>query len=131
MTNPANNYDNFFNMDQKFDAHMMGNFKPTIHEVITGLIELTSKNPFFYKDENSRMVVCGGLLYATEELARAKERGERPENVAIGDAAYMMLLGDFMSLTYDEFAGHLERQHFPHNRKKYEQDLGEEFGSDS
>lgn len=131
MTNPTNNFGDFFNMDKKFESHMMGNFKPTIHEVIMGLIDLTSKNPFFYKDENLRMAVCGGILFATEELARAKERGERPDDVTIGHAAYMMLLGDFMSLTYDEYAGELERKHFPHNRKDYEQDLEDQFGSDA
>jgi hypothetical protein len=131
MTNPANNFGDFFNMDKKFDPTMIGNYKPTIREVITGLIDLTSRNPFFYKDEHHRMIVCAGLLYATQELALAKERGERPKGVEVGDAAYMMLLGDYMSMTYDEFAGDLERQQFPHNRKNYEQDLDEKFGSDS
>jgi len=131
MIDPANNFGDFFNMEKEYTPNMMGNYKPTISEVIIGLIEMTSKNPFFYKDENLRMAVCGGILFATEELAKAKERGERPDNVSIGDAAYMMLLGDFMSLTYDEYAGELERKHFPHNRKDYEQDLEDQFGSDA
>lgn len=123
MTNPKNEYGDFFNMEKPVNMDTMGNFKPTISEVVMGMIEITGKNPFFYKDENMRMIVCAGILYATQELAAAKERGERPKDVDVGMAAYMMILGDMMSMTYDEFAGDTERENFPHVRKDYEKDL--------
>ena len=123
MSNPTNNFNNFFNMNKPADVDMMGKFKPSISEVVRSLIDITLHNPFFYKDENARLSVCAGILYATQELAMAKERGERPKDVDVGMAAYMMLLGDMMSMTYDEFAGDKEREFFPHSRKDYEQDL--------
>lgn len=128
MTNPKNEYGDFFNMEKPVNMDTMGNFKPSISEVVLSLIDITAKNPLFYKDENLRMIVCAGILYATEELAAAKERGERPRDVDVGMGAYMMLLGDYMSMTYDEFAGDMERKQFPHNRKDYEKDL-EDFGN--
>lgn len=127
MSNPTNNFNNFFNMNKPADVDMMGKFKPSISEVVKSLIDITLHNPFFYKDENARLSVCAGILYATQELAMAKERGERPKDVDVGMAAYMMLLGDMMSMTYDEFAGEKEREFFPHNRKDYEQDLEDDM----
>lgn len=123
MIDPTNNFENFFNMDKPSNPDMMGKFKPSISEVVLSLIDITAKNPMFYKDENLRMVVCAGILYTTQELSDMRDRGERPSDVDMGMGAYMMLLGDYMSMTYDEFAGDLERKQFPHNRKDYEQDL--------
>lgn len=123
MTNPKNNFGNFFDMDKPADVDMMGKFKPTISEVVKSLIDITAHNPFFYKDENARLAICAGILYATQELSAMKERGERPADVDMGMGAYMMLLGDMMSMTYDQYAGDKEREFFPHNRKDYEQDL--------
>lgn len=123
MTNPANNFENFFNMEQAATPEMMGGYKPSIREVIVSLIDMTAHNPFFYKDEKARLAICAGILYATQELADMRERGQRPVDVDMGMGAYMMLLGDFMSITYDKYAGEKEREFFPHSRKDYEQDL--------
>ena len=123
MTNPNNNFGNFFNMDKPISADMMGQFKPTINEVVKSLIEMTAKNPFFYKNEKMRLAICAGIMYATQELSAMKDRGEVPKDVPASAAAYMMLLGDYMSFTYNQYAGDKEREFFPHDRKNYEQDL--------
>ena len=128
MIDPTNNFNDFFNMDKPVSRESMGGYKPSIREVILSIIDLTAHNPMFYKDENLRLVVCSGILYATQELSDMKDRGERPSDVDVGMGAYMMLLGDYMSMTYDEFAGEQERKQFPHNRKDYEKDL-EDFGN--
>ena len=129
MNNPNNNFGNFFNMDEEIDPTLIEQYRPSLSDVIRSLIELTSTNPMFYKNANLRMAVCAGVLYATQELGKCKEQGIQPKNVSVGDAAFMMLLGDMLSMTYDEFAGDLERQHFPHNRKNYEQDLEDDYGN--
>jgi hypothetical protein len=127
MPDPTNNFSNFFDNN---DPHpMMHEFKPSIHEVIFSLVELVMRNPTFYKDQKLRLVASAAMAYATQELADAKERNERPKDVTAGDAAFMMLLGDMMSMTYDEFAGDLERKHFPHNRREYINDIEEELGN--
>jgi len=128
MPDPNNNFSNFFDNN---DPHpMMEQFKPSIHDVIYSIIELVTRHPTFYMDEKLRLVVCAGLGYATQELAEAKARNERPKNVTAGDAAFMMLMGDMMSLTYDENAGETERKHFPHSRRDYLNDIQGEMDQD-
>jgi hypothetical protein len=121
-----NNFDNFFNMDKPLTPEMMGNFRPTVSEVVDSLLLLTMQNPLFYKDENLRIAVCSGILYATDELGKAKAQGFIPEGITAGHAGFMLLLGDMMSMTYDEFAGPVEREKFPHNREDFENDLENE-----
>ena len=121
-----NNFDNFFNMDKPLTPEMMGNFRPTVSEVVDSLLLLTMQNPLFYKDENLRLAVCAGILYSTQELAEAKSKGFVPEGITAGHAGFMLLLGDMMSMTYDEFAGPVEREKFPHNREDFENDLENE-----
>lgn len=134
MTEPTNNYGDFFNMDKKVSPEIMGAYRPTIFEVVDSLLMLTMQQPLFYMDEKLRMVVCAGILYSTQELAKAKEQGLKPEGLTAGHAGFMLLLSDVMSMTYDKYAGKLERENFPHNRKDYIQDIQREaddrFGND-
>ena len=121
-----NNFDNFFDMDKPLTPEMMGAFRPTVSEVVDSLLLLTMQNPLFYKDENLRLAVCSGILYSTQELAEAKAKGFVPEGITAGHAGFMLLLSDMMSMTYDEFAGPVEREKFPHNREDFENDLENE-----
>lgn len=127
MTNPPNKFKDILNLDKDIDPSLLENYKPTIMEVVRGLIDLTAHTPLFYKDENTRMMVNAGILYATQELRDAKENGDDPK-VSLEAGAYMMLLGDIMSMTYDAYAGEVERERFPHSREDYEDDVNDLFG---
>jgi hypothetical protein len=129
MANPSNNFSNFFSSDEPHP--MMDKFKPTIKQAIMGLIEMTAQSPMFYMDPQKRLMVCAVLAYATQELAEMKEKNIKPADVYPGDAAFMMVVGDMMSMTYDEFAGDQEREMFPHNRGNFEQDMRDEYGDDA
>ena len=133
MTDPTNNYGDFFNMDKKVSPEIMGAHRPTIAEVVDSLLMLTMQQPLFYTDEKLRMVVCAGILYSTQELAKAKEQGLVPAEITAGHAGFMLLLSDVMSMTYDKYAGKLERENFPHNREDYiegiEREAEDRFGN--
>ena len=74
-----------------------------------------------------RAFALGARALVDPELpAEAKAKGFVPEGITAGHAGFMLLLGDMMSMTYDEFAGPVEREKFPHNREDFENDLENE-----
>lgn len=127
MPDPTNNFSNFF--DNNEPHPMMDEFKPSISQVIRSLVELVTLNPLFYMDEKLRLIACAAMGYATQELLDAKARNEKPKDVTVSDAAFMMILGDMMSMSYDEFAGDMEREKFPHKRRDYIKDIQDEMDS--
>jgi hypothetical protein len=129
MSNPSNNFSNFFDSDQP--PPMIKEFKPTIKQAIITLLDIVAQSPMFYKDPAKRLVVSMIIAYATQELQEAKDKNLKPADVTPGDAAFMMIVGDMMSLTYDEYAGEKEREMFPHNRDEFERDMREEYGDDA
>jgi len=116
---PQNKYDGFFSR-KDID---MGAFKPDPLDVIKSLMHFAGEFPNFYKHENQRMIVAKGIHYVTDWMVGEKEDGRMPE-IHLGFAAFMMMLAQIMEMTYEEYAGQTEREHYP-----FDPDADEDFDS--
>lgn len=112
MSNPKNNSHGFFNDPNSHPFSQK--FKPMKEEIFAALMHLVAQHPDFYKKPDLRMLVAGGMCQVLEELNGAMDRGERPD-LHPGYAAFMMLMADRMSSSYEQYASDEERKMFPHD----------------
>ena len=119
-----NNFEDFFNLDKSVESVVK---EPSMEEVINGLIEMTAERPLFYMNHKLRMFVCTAIAFCNNKMMEFKQKGETAP-IGLSHAAFMMLLSDTMSITYDEHAGEMERQMFPHNREDYVENAIEKYG---
>lgn len=106
---PKNNYDGFFS---KKDFPNIDQHRPSNEQIMQALMALAGQHQFFYKDEKLRLIVCSNINYLTNWMVDEKEAGRNP-NIHVGYAAFMMMLAQVMEMTYDEFAGDIEREKYP------------------
>lgn len=112
MNNPDNKFKDFFSKDIQKDLKEFIPAPPP-EMVINSLIALVGENPKFYRNPTLRLLVCGGLVMVTDYMMAEIKAGRKPE-MHIGTAAFMMLLGDRMASTYEQYASDEERERYPY-----------------
>jgi hypothetical protein len=118
---PQNKYDGFFSR-KDID---MGAFKPDPLDVVKTLMQFAGEHPNFYKDKGQRMIVANGIQYVTNWMLTEKADGRVPK-IHLGFAAFMMMIAQVMEMTYEEYAGQMEREHYPFDPNA---DADEDFDS--
>lgn len=127
MSNPKNEFENFFAEGGEKIAEKFQPAQPPEH-IIDALIALVGERPKFYRDPVLRIMVCNGIASVTDYMMKEVAAGRRP-NIHLGTAAFMMLLGDRMASTYEQYASEEERERYPFNPgDETEEEMDEEFG---
>lgn len=107
MSNPTNNFDNFFT-DPSSAAHK---FRPNPEQVVEALMVITSQNHGWYKEPELRIMV----LMTLSKLAQDLQEGEKITGkieMPVHAAAFLMVLGDFIAATR-QYASEIEIKQFP------------------
>ena len=107
MSNPTNNFDNFFT-DPSSAAHK---FRPNPEQVVEALMIITSQNHGWYKEPELRLMVLMTLSKLAQEL-QAEEKIKGKIDMPVHAAAFLMVLGDFVSATR-QYASDIEIKQFP------------------
>ena len=115
MSNPRNEFSDFFSKPVEEIRNTMK--PPTVEQVVNALCALVAENPKFYEDEKLRLMVCKGMSFCSMWMVDELAKGRRPD-LHLGYAAFMMMLGDRMESTYEEFAGDTERRMYNQDAKE-------------
>ena len=111
--NPKNEFANLFGDGGEKVAEKFKPAEPP-EQTINALIQLVSHHPEFYKDAKLRLLVCNGIVRVTDYMLSEIEAGRKPE-MHIGTAAFMMMLGERMTDSHDQYASDEEKKRFPLN----------------
>ena len=117
MTNPRNNFNDFFNDPRP----AMEKFRPSPEKVVEALMILTSQDHEWYKDQAKRGIILTTMSALAEDLKRLPPE-EAKKAIPVHAAAFLMVLGDLAYATI-HFASkkEIELYHTPHNEDEDEE----------
>lgn len=88
MSNPRNDFDNFFEDDDHPAMHLA---QPTPAMLLEAVIRVVGLKPTWYRDPQLRLLVAGGLSGITAHLEESIKSGITPEIDLVGSAFCMMV----------------------------------------
>lgn len=88
MSNPRNDFDNFFEDDDHPAMHLA---QPTPAMLLEAVIRVVGLKPTWYRDPHLRLLVAGGLSGITTHLEESIKSGITPEVDLVGSAFCMMV----------------------------------------
>lgn len=109
MSNPNNNFENFFSDDNAPAMHKMQ--KPSTEAIMKAVIQLVGMNPQWYRDQALRMMVANGIGHISTYLENQIAAGKKPE-VDINVACLCMVLAERLE-TSRRFASEEEKEMYP------------------
>lgn len=95
MTDPKNNFGNFFNDPRP----AMEKHKPTPKMVVEALMVLTSQDHEWYKDQTKRMLLLATMEKLAHEVKEEAEANGGKVDLPVHAAAFLMILGDLAYVT--------------------------------
>lgn len=110
--NPPNHFHDFFQKHGNSEA--IEHFLPPPSFLIEALVRVCAKHPFWWQNASLRLKVAGGMAGAAKSLKQRIEKGKDP-GIHPAEAAFMMMVSDRMTQSYEDYASDEEREVFPYD----------------